>query len=118
MTGIGYDTALADYREAAPVDPDDVCVLAYTSGTTADPKGVLHSHRTLLAEMRHIRHMSGIAGPTLIGSPASHATGMLGGAARGTLYILTNLGSGPQAAAAKAGRIEAVEVEVPGAGLP
>ena len=43
-------------RRAAPpddraADPDDVCVLAYTSGTTSDPKGVMHSHRTLLAEL-------------------------------------------------------------------
>jgi cyclohexanecarboxylate-CoA ligase len=37
------------YREPNP-DPDDRAVLMYTSGTTADPKGVQHSHRTLLAE--------------------------------------------------------------------
>ena len=33
------------------VDPDDVCLLIYTSGTTSAPKGVLHSHRSLLAEL-------------------------------------------------------------------
>lgn len=70
---------IAARREAARVDPDEVCVLAYTSGTTSDPKGVLHTHRTLLAEMQHITGMSAIAGPTLMGSPVSHATGMLGG---------------------------------------
>jgi len=37
------------YRKPSP-DPDDRAVLMYTSGTTADPKGVQHSHRTLLAE--------------------------------------------------------------------
>jgi cyclohexanecarboxylate-CoA ligase len=37
------------YRRPRP-DPDDRAVLMYTSGTTADPKGVQHSHRTLLAE--------------------------------------------------------------------
>jgi len=37
------------YREPSP-DPDDRAVLMYTSGTTAEPKGVQHSHRTLLAE--------------------------------------------------------------------
>ena len=46
----------------AEVDPDDVCVLAYTSGTTSDPKGVLHTHRTLLAEMQQITGMSAIDG--------------------------------------------------------
>jgi acyl-CoA synthetase (AMP-forming)/AMP-acid ligase II len=32
-------------------DPTEICHLLYTSGTTADPKGVLHSHQTLLAFM-------------------------------------------------------------------
>ena len=32
-------------------DPGAICHLLYTSGTTADPKGVLHSHQTLLAFM-------------------------------------------------------------------
>ncbi len=61
----------------AEAAPDDVCVLAYTSGTTSDPKGVLHCHRTLLAELLHMRSFE--AGtPILMGSPVTHATGMLG----------------------------------------
>lgn len=36
---------------AAAAKPDDLAMLVYTSGTTADPKGVKHSHRTLLAEL-------------------------------------------------------------------
>lgn len=60
------------------VDADDVCVLAYTSGTTSDPKGVMHSHRTLLAELLHMRPMVAAAPPNLMGSPVTHATGMLG----------------------------------------
>ncbi|MFA1538165.1 AMP-binding protein [Actinomadura monticuli] len=35
----------------APPDPDRICVLVYTSGTTADPKGVQHTHRSVLAEL-------------------------------------------------------------------
>lgn len=62
----------------AGVDPDDVCVLAYTSGTTADPKGVMHTHRTLLAEVRHIASWITPGHPNLMGSPVTHATGMLG----------------------------------------
>ena len=62
----------------APADPDDLCVLAYTSGTTADPKGVMHSHRTLLAELPHIAAWITPGKPLLMGSPVTHATGMLG----------------------------------------
>ncbi|GAA0556223.1 class I adenylate-forming enzyme family protein [Actinomadura livida] len=32
-------------------DPDGICVLVYTSGTTAEPKGVQHTHRSMLAEL-------------------------------------------------------------------
>lgn len=40
--------------DAAPRTPDDLAVLVYTSGTTADPKGVKHSSRTLLSEMHAV----------------------------------------------------------------
>jgi acyl-CoA synthetase (AMP-forming)/AMP-acid ligase II len=63
--------------EIATVDPEAVCVLAYTSGTTSDPKGVLHSHRTLGAELLHMRSFAP-GRPVLMGSPVTHATGMLG----------------------------------------
>lgn len=62
----------------ATAQPDDVCVLAYTSGTTSDPKGVMHSHRTLLAELQHMRPWITPGAPNLMGSPVTHATGMLG----------------------------------------
>ncbi len=77
---VGWDAV----DRAAPLDTvsardaDDVCVLAYTSGTTSDPKGVLHTHRTLLAELLHMRPMVAGAEPNLMGSPVTHATGMLG----------------------------------------
>ena len=75
-------------RAAATVDPDAPAVLGYTSGTTANPKGVVHSHRSLLAEVRQLTYPAPplIAPlqvppgnrPVLLGSPVSHATGMLG----------------------------------------
>lgn len=36
---------------AVPVAADDLAMLVYTSGTTANPKGVKHSNRSLLAEL-------------------------------------------------------------------
>ncbi len=64
--------------EITAPDPDAVCVLAYTSGTTSDPKGVMHTHRTLLAEIPHIQSWITPGSPNLMGSPVTHATGMLG----------------------------------------
>jgi fatty-acyl-CoA synthase len=36
---------------APAIDPDGECLIQYTGGTTGFPKGVLHSHRTLLASL-------------------------------------------------------------------
>jgi acyl-CoA synthetase (AMP-forming)/AMP-acid ligase II len=43
----------AEGEIAAPVTkkPDDLALLFYTSGTTADPKGVMHSSKTILSEL-------------------------------------------------------------------
>ena len=45
------DAPAAQYRRPA-VGADDVCLLLYTSGTTSAPKGVQHSHNTVLAEQK------------------------------------------------------------------
>jgi acyl-CoA synthetase (AMP-forming)/AMP-acid ligase II len=60
------------------VRAQQVAVLAYTSGTTSDPKGVIHDHRTLLSELRHMQDWMSPDLPNLMGSPVTHATGMLG----------------------------------------
>ncbi|MFN2545774.1 MAG: AMP-binding protein [Actinomycetota bacterium] len=63
---------------AADISPDEPHVLAYTSGTTADPKGVVHSHNTLLAECRELSSVSG-GGPDdvfLCPNPIGHIAGV------------------------------------------
>src|SRR4029450_11950797 len=60
-------------------------------GTTADPKGVLHSHQTLLAEARSLGPVHGI-GPqdtVLMPSPLTHISGMVH-----ALLVPAALGSG------------------------
>jgi acyl-CoA synthetase (AMP-forming)/AMP-acid ligase II len=80
ITRVGW-SACADRKPASELPamhPTDVAVLGYTSGTTSDPKGVIHDHRTMLSELRHMKAWVTPGKPNLIGSPVTHATGMLG----------------------------------------
>jgi len=61
------------------VASDSPAMVGYTSGTTALPKGVIHSHRSLLAEVRQLASTANIGDrPSLMASPVAHMTGMLG----------------------------------------
>jgi acyl-CoA synthetase (AMP-forming)/AMP-acid ligase II len=55
---------------------DDEALLVYTSGTTAEPKGVRHSHRTLLAELDSSPPDGSLRQLALF--PAGHVAGLLG----------------------------------------
>ncbi|TDN59180.1 AMP-binding protein [Paraburkholderia sp. BL10I2N1] len=59
--------------DASPPQPQDVCLLLYTSGTTAAPKGVQHTHQTVGAEWS-IPFIDG-SGPYLTPFPAGHIAG-------------------------------------------
>ncbi len=64
--------------EAAPVDPSTPAIVAFTSGTTRDPKGVIHSHRTIGFEARQLNGLNPAGGPPPItGAPVGHFMGML-----------------------------------------
>ena len=62
-------------------DPEDVIQLLYTSGTTGEPKGVMHSTRSLLAAMLPYAARFGLgpADVVLMASPIAHQTGFLYG---------------------------------------
>jgi acyl-CoA synthetase (AMP-forming)/AMP-acid ligase II len=73
-------TEAAPIAEPRRVDPREPAVIGFTSGTTSDPKGVIHSHFTIVAEARQLADMqSGRALPLLVGAPVGHAIGMLSG---------------------------------------
>jgi acyl-CoA synthetase len=62
----------------APVDPDAPAVIGFTSGTTRDPKGVVHSHRTIGCETRQLDYLFPTGGPPQItGAPVGHFIGMV-----------------------------------------
>jgi fatty-acyl-CoA synthase len=66
--GAGID--VAEVREATDrLRPGDDCVLLYTSGTTSDPKGALHSHASLVAEGRNVAGRLGLTAQDRFWSP-------------------------------------------------
>ncbi len=60
-------------------DPNAVKLVLYTSGTTGNPKGVLHSHNTIMSEIDAVIAFWGITPEdvVLMPSPVTHITGYL-----------------------------------------
>ncbi|WP_101831488.1 AMP-binding protein [Frankia canadensis] len=73
------EPSLAEARLGSPVGPDDPFVIVYTSGTTARPKGCLHTFNTYASGARALGEAFGYTerdvqfGP----SPITHTTGLV-----------------------------------------
>lgn len=59
------------------LQPDDVLLLMYTSGTTGEPKGVMHTSNTLFANLHGFINAYGLTQKDVIlgASPMAHLTG-------------------------------------------
>jgi 2-aminobenzoate-CoA ligase len=86
------ETAMAgksDRFRAVPTSQDDVCLIAFTSGTTGVPKATMHFHRDVLAMCETFaRHMVAADGHAIFtGTPSIAFTFGLGGLLVFPLYF-------------------------------
>lgn len=81
VTGPAFEALESEGAISQPVavNPEDLALLVFTSGTTADPKGVMHSAQGLLAELETMRLMRGGSDDDAVISPwpPGHVAGAL-----------------------------------------
>jgi acyl-CoA synthetase (AMP-forming)/AMP-acid ligase II len=80
VVGRDFDDLLADEPMAGTLaaDPAAPALIAFTSGTTRNPKGVIHSHQTLCCETRQLLdNYPKDRGRQLTATPVGHFIGML-----------------------------------------
>ncbi|MBD0322709.1 MAG: AMP-binding protein [Aldersonia sp.] len=80
VVGRDFDELLADQPMAGalPIDPAEPALIAFTSGTTSAPKGVVHSHQTLGHETRQLAGLyPPDRGKQLTAAPVGHFIGMI-----------------------------------------
>jgi acyl-CoA synthetase (AMP-forming)/AMP-acid ligase II len=77
---LDWDALQSGSEAFAPANPapDDPAFMVYTSGTTAEPKGVIHTSNTLLAEVFQSYPPEDTTARVLSPYPAGHIAGALG----------------------------------------
>ena len=92
------DTPWEERRSAADVaahrpDPNHVTTLMFTSGTEANPKGVMHTHNTLGAGTRQPYEVLGLTPDDVVfmASPIGHVTAVLLAARVPLMYGMTTV---------------------------
>ena len=88
----GYETLLSEaapFRaEIAAIDEDSVAEMFYTSGTSADPKGVMLTHRNVYLHALH----TAVGGHTKAGAVELHTIPLFHANGWGVAHFLTMLG--------------------------
>ncbi len=87
VVGGSFDELVAGPHEPRDLvtlrpDPNEVTLLIFTSGTTGEPKGVMHTHNTVVAANNPLPERLGITSDSVIhmASTLGHLTGFLYGA--------------------------------------
>jgi cyclohexanecarboxylate-CoA ligase len=81
-SSLPFEDMLAERGRVPPIpraDPNSLSLILYTSGTTAEPKGVEHTQNTLMFECRSIAELDQLTPEDVIfmASPITHAGGVL-----------------------------------------